>query len=71
MKTTDAVKTAWNIAYTGGNDALKGYSGDDVISARNGNDRLNGRGGDDVLISYSDAGEPAVLGKQVVNQEET
>ncbi|MEM6453128.1 MAG: hypothetical protein AAF635_05995 [Cyanobacteria bacterium P01_C01_bin.69] len=70
MKTTDAVKTAWNIADTGGNDALKGYSGDDVISARNGNDRLNGRGGDDVLISYSDAGEPAVLGKQVVNQDE-
>ncbi|MEO0455387.1 MAG: hypothetical protein AAF152_02225 [Cyanobacteria bacterium P01_A01_bin.114] len=59
-----------NLADTDGNDRLRGRKGNDVISARNGNDRLRGNDGDDLLISYSDAGEPSVLGKQVVNQNE-
>ena len=59
-----------NMADTSGNDKLRGSDANDVISVRNGNDKLFGRGGDDVLIAYSDRGEPAVLGKQVVNQNE-
>ena len=62
--------SAVNLADTAGNDELMGSSEDDVISARNGNDNLMGKAGDDVLIAYSDAGEPPVLGKQVVNQNE-
>ncbi|MEM9906111.1 MAG: hypothetical protein AAF921_13920 [Cyanobacteria bacterium P01_D01_bin.44] len=61
---------AMSLADTAGNDLVRGGAGDDVLSARNGNDRLRGKAGDDVLISYSDAGEPPVLGKQVVNQNE-
>jgi hypothetical protein len=45
-------------------------SQDVVLSARNGNDTLTSDSGNDISISYSDAGEPAVLGKQVVNQNE-
>ncbi|MGD1899306.1 MAG: hypothetical protein ACFB16_20455 [Phormidesmis sp.] len=74
MKTLDekklSKKISLSIADTDGNDVLKGRSGDDVISARNGSDKLRGRGGDDILITYSDYGEPSVLGKQVVNQDE-
>ena len=70
-KTAFNAKTlSLNLADTNENDLLKGRSGNDVLSARNGNDRLRGRQGDDILISYSDSGEPAVLGKQVVNQNE-
>ncbi|MEO1401694.1 MAG: hypothetical protein AAFV72_10675 [Cyanobacteria bacterium J06635_1] len=61
---------AMSLADTAGNDVVRGGAGDDVLSARNGNDRIRGNAGDDVLISYSDAGEPPVLGKQVVNQNE-
>ncbi len=67
---SDVKKLALNIADTSGDDVLRGRGGDDVISARNGNDRLRGNGGDDLLITYSDYGEPAVLGKQVVNKNE-
>ena len=70
MKTLDVTKLSLNIADTGGNDNIKGRGGDDVISARNGSDRISGKKGNDLLISYSDAGEPPVLGKQVVNQDE-
>ena len=61
---------ALSLADTNGNDILRGRKGDDVLSARNGNDQLRGNGGDDLLISYSDSGEPSVLGKQVVNPNE-
>jgi Ca2+-binding RTX toxin-like protein len=57
-------------ADTPNDDVLTGGDGKDVLSARNGNDRLSGGKGNDLLISYSDAGEPAVLGKQVVNKNE-
>ncbi|MEL7332175.1 MAG: hypothetical protein AAFN12_07985 [Cyanobacteria bacterium J06560_2] len=74
MKTLDAQnnakKLSWSMADTDSNDTIKGKAGDDVLSARNGNDRLRGHRGDDLLISYSDSGEPAVLGKQVVNANE-
>ncbi|MEO1392543.1 MAG: hypothetical protein AAFV90_06505 [Cyanobacteria bacterium J06634_5] len=66
----DIRKLSLHLADTSGDDVLRGRAGNDVISARNGNDRLNGNAGDDLLISYSDAGEPAVLGKQVVNKNE-
>lgn len=59
-----------NKADTPSNDVLTGGNGQDVLSARNGSDRLSGGKGNDLLISYSDAGEPAVLGKQVVNKNE-
>ncbi len=67
-KKTSASKI--NKADTPKNDVLTGGNANDVLSARNGNDRLSGGKGNDLLISYSDAGEPAVLGKQVVNKNE-
>ena len=53
-----------------GKNPLDGNNADRVLAARNGNDKLVGGKGNDTLISYSDAGEPSVLGKQVVNQNE-
>jgi RTX calcium-binding nonapeptide repeat (4 copies) len=55
---------------TPGNNPLDGNNPDRVLAARNGNDNLVGGDGNDTLISYSDAGEPSVLGQQVVNKNE-
>jgi hypothetical protein len=53
------------------NDPLKSPKPKDlVLTARDGNNVLLGGSGNDTLIAYSDAGEPSVLGKQVVNQNE-
>ena len=62
--------TPLTLADTQRSDVLRGGGGNDVLSARNGNDELRGNAGDDLLISYSDSGEPPVLGEQVVNQNE-
>ncbi|MEL6489465.1 MAG: hypothetical protein AAFQ95_05830 [Cyanobacteria bacterium J06621_3] len=70
MNASKLQSLALSLADTNGNDILRGSKGNDVLSARNGNDRLRGNDGDDILISYSDSGEPSVLGKQVVNKNE-
>jgi RTX calcium-binding nonapeptide repeat (4 copies) len=69
-KTKAATTSKISRADTPNDDVLTGGDGKDVLSARNGNDRLSGGKGNDLLIAYSDAGEPAVLGKQVVNKNE-
>jgi RTX calcium-binding nonapeptide repeat (4 copies) len=69
-KTKGGATAKINKPDTPNDDVLTGGNGKDVLSARNGSDRLSGGKGNDLLISYSDAGEPSVLGKQVVNKNE-